>query len=277
MKSLLVPTDFSDCAGHAVDMAIDMARVQRAELHFLHIIDIPADWVSLVGTTETSLYADITNRVKKHQQALDQLVAKAEKVGLAAQKHIIYNKSYQGIIDYADNHDIDLVVMGSHGASGFREWLMGSNAQHVVRDSKVPVLVVKKTNKLPDIQKLLVYGDFDPEQLDAFVPVVKLAKDLQAKIDLLLLCTPSNFYDTPEAKARLDLYESAAPALIEGKYIYNASNQEEGLARYLEEEENTGLLTMLYNRRKSKLHYGRKQVEELINHLNTPVLSIPAN
>lgn len=276
MKKILIPTDFSDCANKAVEVALKMGKQQDTELHFLHIIDIPADWISMVGAVETDLYADVTARVREHEQELSKLVKQAEEAGLSARKHIFYNKSYKGILEYAEEHKVNLIIMGSHGASGFKEWLMGSNAQHVVRDATVPVLVVKGDTDRLNLSKLLVHSDFEPDELQNFVPVVDLAKDLQAKIDLLLVCIPSDFYATPEADMRLDLYASAAPALMGEKRVFNAERQELGLAACMDEEDR-GLLTMLYNRKKARSSYTRKHVEELINHLDVPVLSIPAN
>lgn len=276
MKKILVPTDFSDCATKAGKVAMDMAEARGAELHFLHIIDIPADWITIVSKSETNLYADITKKVNEHQQQLSQLVLEAKQAGLAARKHILYNRDYKGILEYAIDEKVDMIVMGSHGASGFREWLIGSNAQHVVRNAKVPVLVVKGDASEVKLDRLLLHDDFEIDELESFVPVVNLAKELDAKIDLLLVCTPSDFYPSPEAKARLELYKSAAPQLVEGKHLYNAVTEEEGLLSWCRENE-SGLLTMLYNKRKSKNRYARRHVEELINHLEVSFLSIPVD
>lgn len=276
MKKILLPTDFSDCATKAARVAMDIAKVQDAELHFLHIIDIPADWITIVSKAETTLYADITKKVNDHQQQLSQLVSEAKREGLRAQKHLLYNQDYKGILTYAGDQKVDMIVMGSHGASGFREWLIGSNAQRVVRNAEVPVLVVKGEVAEVKADRLLVHNDFEIDELESFVPVVNLAKELNAKMDLLLVCTPNDFYPSPEAEARLSLYKSAAPKLVEATHLYNALTEEEGLITWCKGE-NPGLLTMLYNKKKSKNRYVRRHVEELINHLEVSFLSIPVD
>ncbi|GAB5522415.1 MAG: universal stress protein [Roseivirga sp.] len=276
MKKILVPTDFSDCATKAGKVAMHLARTKNAELHFLHIIDIPADWITIVSKAETTLYADITKKVNDHQQQLSQLVAEAQQAGLNAQKHLLYNQDYKGILSYARDREVDMIVMGSHGASGFREWLIGSNAQRVVRNAEVPVLVVKGEETGVQLDRLLLHNDFEIDELESFVPVVNIAKDLEAKIDLLLVCTPNDFYPSPEAEARLNLYKSAAPQLVEGTHLYNAQTEEEGLIEWCKRE-NPGLLTMLYNKKKTKNRYVRRHVEELINHLEVSFLSIPVD
>lgn len=255
---------------------MNMAKARNAELHFLHIIDIPADWITIVSKSETNLYADITKKVNEHQQQLSQLVLEAKQAGLSARKHILYNRDYKGILEYAADEKVDMIIMGSHGASGFREWLIGSNAQRVVRNAEVPVLVVKGNEAEVKLDRLLLHNDFEIDELESFVPVVNLAKELNAKIDLLLVCTPNDFYPSPEAKMRLDLYKSATPKLVEGAHLYNAVTEEEGLITWCRENE-AGLLTMLYNKQKTKNRYARRHVEELINHLEVSFLSIPVD
>lgn len=276
MKKILVPTDFSECAVKAGKVAMELAKQQDASLHFLHIIDIPADWITIVSKAETTLYADITKKVNDHQQQLAQLVSEARSEGVDARKHLLYNQDYKGILTYAHDQKVDMIVMGSHGASGFREWLIGSNAQRVVRGAEVPVLVIKGEEAAVKTDRLLLHNDFEIDELESFVPVVNLAKDLNAKIDLLLVSTPNDFYPSPEADARLNLYKSAAPQLVEGTHLYNATTEEEGLINWCQRE-NPGLLTMLYNKKKTRNRYVRRHVEELINHLEVSFLSIPVD
>ncbi len=276
MKKILVPTDFSECAVKAGKVAMELAKKQDASLHFLHIIDIPADWITIVSKAETTLYADITKKVNDHQQQLAQLVSEARSEGVDARKHLLYNQDYKGILTYAHDQKVDMIVMGSHGASGFREWLIGSNAQRVVRGAEVPVLVIKGEEAAVKTDRLLLHNDFEIDELESFVPVVNLAKDLNAKIDLLLVSTPNDFYPSPEADARLNLYKSAAPQLVEGTHLYNATTEEEGLINWCQRE-NPGLLTMLYNKKKTRNRYVRRHVEELINHLEVSFLSIPVD
>ncbi len=276
MKKILVPTDFSEYAVKAGKVAMELAKQQDASLHFLHIIDIPADWITIVSKAETTLYADITKKVNDHQQQLAQLVSEARSEGVDARKHLLYNQDYKGILTYAHDQKVDMIVMGSHGASGFREWLIGSNAQRVVRGAEVPVLVIKGEEAAVKTDRLLLHNDFEIDELESFVPVVNLAKDLNAKIDLLLVSTPNDFYPSPEADARLNLYKSAAPQLVEGTHLYNATTEEEGLINWCQRE-NPGLLTMLYNKKKTRNRYVRRHVEELINHLEVSFLSIPVD
>jgi nucleotide-binding universal stress UspA family protein len=64
--------------------------------------------------------------------------------GVKVSKIVQFEMAFDGIIKNAKKHNVDLVVMGSHGASGFQEMFVGSNTEKVVRNSDVPVLVIKK-------------------------------------------------------------------------------------------------------------------------------------
>ena len=71
-----------------------------------------------------------------------------------------FNMAFDGIMDNAKKHNVDLVVMGSHGASGFHEMFVGSNAEKVARNSEIPVLVIKKEEenfKVDNLHLLLIF------------------------------------------------------------------------------------------------------------------------
>ena len=274
MKSILIPTDFSENSSHAVDVSIQLAKRQGAEIHFLHITDIPIDWLTLVEKVEKKLYADITQKVDQLNVQLEELVEKASEKGILAKKFLMYNKNYRGIIEHAEEYQNDMIVMGSQGASGLKEFLIGTYTQRVIRHAKTPVLVIK--NKVGDINfdRITFYSDFRPTDLSKFARVVDLVKQLGGKLQLLLISTPNNFFETKESTLRLESYHEAAPNLIDKQVAYNAMREEEGLGQYCTENE-VGMLALLYDHQVHKNSYERRHVEEFINHVQVPILSIP--
>ena len=140
---ILVPTDFSEFSRPAVNYAVAMAERFAAQLHILHVVPDPAMLVpdAAVFTVE-SMQAQSEKLVADAERMLQQIpelsmgvpsITRAVRVGAA----------FMEIIEYAQSQQIDLIVIGTHGRSGFAHILMGSVAERVVRKAPCPVLSVK--------------------------------------------------------------------------------------------------------------------------------------
>jgi nucleotide-binding universal stress UspA family protein len=137
ISRILVAIDFSPHASNALEWARSLADAFRAKLILLHVIDAVAE----IGT-ETGVVADVAPLYTLREQAdkcmgeLKALIPDAEAVVREASPH-------PAIVDAALELNCQLIVMGTHGRSGLKHLLLGSVAEHVVRNSKVPVLTVR--------------------------------------------------------------------------------------------------------------------------------------
>jgi nucleotide-binding universal stress UspA family protein len=273
MKSILVPTDFSDCAKYASDVAMQLARRSQATLHFVHLMDVPIDWLySGVGMDER--YPDVNKRVKKARRQLDLLSEAAEKQGIKVKTDIEYNHAYSILIKYTQQHAIDLLVMGSHGASGLKELFIGSNTQKIVRASAVPVLVIKRPPDQLNIRHVVVAYDFETEAYQPFKKITELIALFQAKIHLVFINTPANFMETREISHKMEAYAAIAPQLISSTDIYNSLSFEKGLLYYCREKEGTMIILMTHVRKGLNRLLNSSVTERIINHVDIPVMSL---
>ena len=110
-------------------------------------------------------------------------------------------KVFSEINELAKEKEIDLIIMGSHGSKGLSEFFVGSNTEKVVRTSSVPVLVIKQRYAHFKLRKVVFACDFKIENLYAFIHAVKLFSDYEAKINLVYVNRPNEYYIT---KADLD-------------------------------------------------------------------------
>ncbi|MFC6836749.1 universal stress protein [Halomarina ordinaria] len=145
-ERILVPTDGSDVAENAVDHAMDLARRYDATVHALYVVDVDAMEVSLGTEQIDRLRAGRFNEmdeVRERAEAATGYIAEAgDEFGVDVVEHVASGVPHRVVAKYAGNHDIDLVVMGSHGRSGVRRALLGSVTERVLRSTHVPVLVV---------------------------------------------------------------------------------------------------------------------------------------
>ncbi|MFC6906223.1 universal stress protein [Halalkalicoccus tibetensis] len=144
--TILVPTDGSDVAELAVERAIDLAETYGATLHTLYVVDTDAMDLSLgteqVDRIRAGKFGEMEEVERKARDATDRVVERAEESGVPTVEHIAAGRPHTVITSYADEHDADMIVMGSHGRSGVSRVLLGSVAERVLRTTHRPVLVV---------------------------------------------------------------------------------------------------------------------------------------
>ncbi|WP_262180138.1 universal stress protein [Haloarcula laminariae] len=145
-ENILIPTDGSDTANVAVSHAVDLAKKYNARLHALYVVDVDAVNLSL-GTEQIDRirqgnFGEMHELQEDADDATGAVVDAAAEHDVAVHEEVRVGTPHDVIAGYADNQDIDLVVMGSHGRSGVRRALLGSVTERVLRSTHVPVLVV---------------------------------------------------------------------------------------------------------------------------------------
>jgi universal stress protein A len=140
---ILVPTDFSDTSDAALSYARTLADSLGASLHLVHVFDDPYG-DALVAEMNASVYESM--RATEMTQARRRLLRRlppADRKQFQASTAIVTGAPAEAIVDYAADRGMDLIVMGTHGRSGFAHLLLGSVAEQVVRTAKCPVLTVR--------------------------------------------------------------------------------------------------------------------------------------
>jgi nucleotide-binding universal stress UspA family protein len=138
-SKILVGIDGSDESMHAADYGLSLSNKYNAELYALHVIRSDVD---LFGSHETSEY--MTGMRNKGKKYLDKVRLKANEKNIQTKTEIISSINIAGgIVDYAESNNVNLIVVGTRGLSGFKKLLLGSNAAHVITYAHCPVLVVK--------------------------------------------------------------------------------------------------------------------------------------
>jgi nucleotide-binding universal stress UspA family protein len=135
-KRILCPLDFSENSQAALGYASSLAREASAKLYLLHVDDsqVPYD-------AGFAAYVAPPDNTQVLQEQLSAIVPTLE--GVEYEHHLLLGHPADAIVDFAKQHDIDLIVMGTHGRTGVARLVMGSIAEAVVRRAACPVLTVK--------------------------------------------------------------------------------------------------------------------------------------
>lgn len=141
--SILIPTDGSEKAVIASSKAVELAKEQGAKLTAVVVID-PFPYIGLGEASAFGLQAYLSEAQAMATQSLDGVRAMAEAAGVPFMAETIERSAiFEGILDAATEQGCDLIVMGSHGRSGVKALILGSETQKVLTHSRIPVLVIK--------------------------------------------------------------------------------------------------------------------------------------
>lgn len=144
IRSILMPTDFSECADSALPYATSLARQMGARLICLHVIEALMPPVGYAPVAETIPTLDINEQLEESAtRELPKLAAREECAGLDVEEVLAHGESASEIVRVAKEREVDLIVISSHGRTGLGRILFGSTAESVVRHAHCPVLVVK--------------------------------------------------------------------------------------------------------------------------------------
>lgn len=143
-KKILAPTDFSEPSYHALDMAVELAQHFDAELHLLHAVP-PLHVVPVPVNVEIPLYESEMREAAERsmQELLEQRIPKA----LTVFTSVVWGDPADEIINYQKENGIDLIVIATHGRSGWKRWVFGSVTEKVVRTPTCPVLTINAPNE----------------------------------------------------------------------------------------------------------------------------------
>ncbi|MDX1419918.1 MAG: universal stress protein [Rubricoccaceae bacterium] len=189
---LLVPIDFSGASDAALRRALDLARRTGAEVHLLHVVPGfaalgPEEDFDALPEAEQAFFRHVWGQA---QAQLDARLALARPEGLALRKVLSYGLPSAVALEYAEENDVDLIVMGTHGRRGVRRLVLGSVAEEVMRRADVPVMVVPEGSGAGPFLYALAPTDFSRASR-LVLPVAAAVADLYgARISLLHAVEP---------------------------------------------------------------------------------------
>ena len=146
IKKILVATDGSNLADKSLDFALDLAKKYSAEITILTVVDLPSNSFWVQGTTFAPISSQkyLEKLEKFHKKILTEAVKKAKaSTQISVTKRLLDGRPAEKIIEVAKEGSFDLIVMGSRGLGGIKEFFLGSVSDRVADEASCPVLIVK--------------------------------------------------------------------------------------------------------------------------------------
>ena len=271
MEKILVPTDFSKEAHHALKVAASLAKKSQAEIYLMHMLEVPTQMIDQVNSK--TVVPEVLFFMKMAHKKFQDLMASDFLKGITVHETVKSDLSFNDIKEATSEFNIDLIVMGSHGASGIKEMFVGSNAEKIVRNSNVPVLVIKNEHDSFNIKNFVFASDFKNDNKETYKQAVEFAELLNAKIHLLMVNTPADFLTTIEARERINAFITEHNFSNFEVNIYNDRSAESGILNF-SKEINADMIGISTHGRQGIAHFLTNSLsEDLVNHANRPVIT----
>ena len=204
MKKIIVPIDFSEYSEHALETAAMLAKKNDAEILALHMLEMSEAVLTRTGSDmqmETLFFLQLA------EKRFDDFLNKDYLKGIKITPIVKHFRVFSEVNDVAEEHGADLIVMGSHGASGIKEFFIGSNTEKVVRHSNIPVLVIKHNPILTDFEHVVFACDFTEDAVKPYINATKFFEKLGSKLHLIYVNLPNeSFRSTTEMESKVNAF-----------------------------------------------------------------------
>lgn len=273
MKNIVVPTDFSDNSENALEFACGLNKKLNAEIVLIHSYHVP------VPVSDSNILPISEYEVEKI--ALDQLHVLKTKIqernpDMRFSVHATLGLADVEIPGFAKENKSDLIVMGTHGATGLKEFLIGSNAATVIENSTVPVMAIPEKAKFNGINKIVFAADYGNHNYNHMLYVIDLAKYFNAEIIMLHITSgklEDNFEDLEIGRFKEHIikesgYRNISYRLMEDKDVFH------GLDNYLDQFPPSLLVMSIHDRNIVKKIFSRSLTKRMAYHSNIPVLAL---
>jgi nucleotide-binding universal stress UspA family protein len=212
VRSILFPTDGSACAEYAHAHAHFLADQFDAELHVVHVVE---DQINTLANLSELVDIDEADILEQLRLPLPEAVTEPAD-GRVHRETLTHSSAAEGVLAYATEHDVDLIVMGTHGRRGMGRMLMGSVAEEIVRLGNCPTLTVcgkRQPEPNRDVNRILVPMGLSEHTAALFDHATAIAATYDAHLDLIHVVEQSALPSVYEVDAAVD--ESAVEERVQ--------------------------------------------------------------
>lgn len=280
MKKILVPVDFSPNSKNALRIAAAIANTNKASLELLHTNVAAAYAIPLSEFVSASDYAEDQEYDETAAGMLERLKQEVlndpANAGLTVETRVVEGFLFSCIRNVAEEDGVDLVVMGTKGASGVSEFLVGSNTEKVIRVAPCPVLAVPESTQEFKLKTVLLPSTLKDDQNGIFRLVAEWQKLFGFNVKVLYLNNPSGFPTDGSAEARKNRMAEAA-GLVKTEVIMSmGSFFEDSTILSVADQYDVDLIAMATHQRHGLSHMLFGSItEDTVNHSDIPVLAVP--
>lgn len=271
MDKILIPCDFSEQSVNAFKLATDLAHASGAEVHLIHVIELPImheDILTPLPSFDERLFRELSARAESKFTELRKDFAKEH---LFITTKIEFGPIVPAILDYQQENNISLIVMGTKGVSGLEEVFIGSTAEKVVRNALCPVIAVKRRVDIQDLKHIVFPNSMEEGQEDLIMHVKALQHVLKATVHILWIDTSGDVSGHDDVKQKLEEFAKRTMLKDYTLNVFMANDSETGIINFTHWI-NANMIAMGTHARKGISHLLKGSItEDVVNHVDCPI------
>lgn len=275
IKRILIPFDFSETAELALEHAVFMAKLHKADILLLHVVE-SFSFASAISSAFGKSQSEFESKMES--SAKDRLQNLTEKLhhdsGMSVSFKIDSGKIYKKIMSVAEEEKVDIIVMGTHGVSGFQEFLVGSNTYRVVMSAPCPVISVQTHAKKIGFKNIILPIDNSHSSRQKVKHAVEIAKHYNSVVHIAGMMTMTDVdlqrrFEVKIHQVRDYFEEHEVPHTVKVFKTDNTAATTEEFATQV----NADLIMIMTDQEGSGIFMGNF-AQQIINHSKIPVMSV---
>jgi len=279
MKKILYNTDFSDCSINAFVYALHLADKFNAEIITLHTYTRPVIGSMYLPNTYQNIYAhletDEFDMFKDTSKLLHIIAEKHQKEHIVNTFLMVEENTIDGILQTIKKEDVDIVVMGTKGATGLKEVFIGSITSHLMELSPCPVLAIPENADYVDgIKNILFSSDFFPEDITSLKYALDLSDNLNAHFECINTAVDYSDYKEKlianwSEKLQFTKYKDINFSIIDASTLAE-------ITEYISVNKIDLIITTIYKNSFIEALFHYSLAKRLAHHCTVPILTIPS-
>lgn len=282
MQRILVPTDFSDNALKAITYASEIAQKSDAAIFLLHVIE-PAIGMVMDSFAQSNLFMEDVVKERSEQLDLVRKTINENYPGIKVETEVASGTILHSILDFAGAKEVDLIVMGTTGASGLKEMFMGSVAAGIISRTKIPVLTVPVAYEMePPDAIVLATNQFEKDR-KILNPIISVARLFSAIIHVVVFKNTDGdenadyIYNEEQLNSYIHFLKETFPDVIFKGELLEGKDFEITIDRYSNQNEADIIAMITYPKNFFERISGKSVTKKMAFHSTFPLLAIPAN
>jgi nucleotide-binding universal stress UspA family protein len=288
MKKIIVPTDFSQQATNALDLASEIAGKTGAKIVLMHVIEYAKKQTTFLGSTALTTMGSLSTGIemddvyfiqlfKKRKAQMAEVLSDPSYANVEIEDKILLGTPYHAIEEEITESDADFIIMGTTGVNDWEESLIGSTAEKVVRHASCPVLTLRKKVRLGDVEKIVFASDFK-ELNPSYIDVVKSIPLLfGAELHLVYVNTPGHFKNERDINKNLNNFAKENDLDKHNIHVYSHEHEEEGIVWFTEDFKMDMVMMATYGRSGFSRLFEHSIAEDVVNFSQKPVVTFNLN
>lgn len=275
MRRILVPTDFSQSANKALELAVAIAENDNSEIdlfHFIEALDHPDFTTAGENISNPMDHVFMIKLIESVKIRLEKLVKKYNSRVTIVTRIEVSNIS-KSLLRLLEEEEYNLVVMGTRGNSDWDNLVLGSNTHKMIRLSSVPILVVPEEAKIESFRNLVIATNSEEEAPVFFSMVKHIQKMFFSHLHVLRSITMADFYTDRQVKKELQKFSDTNELENYSIHHYNADTVEEGVINYANDVK-ADLIAVISHKRTVFGNLFGSISSDIVSHSNIPVLTL---